>query len=244
MRKPDTAPMIAKQERTSPRLYTRDEPGPDVFAPAIVRMAQDGRGMRWIAIALALGAQTANLPPPFPREGAALMFQNDRVQVWDIAWLRQQYPLHHHIYDLVGVFYSPGDRIIVSDAGERRRVTTAAWSTAFQRRGLTHTEEGASDPPLRAVFIEITADPRREALDAPGTPPFPAGSGNRLVDNDRAAIWEFAPAPIATAHRHHHDAVVVAFAAGKPTVSFTPAGTTHNDEGLGSAARVYVFEIK
>lgn len=202
--------------------------------------------MRWIVTVFALGMQAATLPPPFPREGATLMLQNDRVQVWDIAWLKREYPLHLHIYDLVGVFYSSGDRIIISDAGERRRVTTASWSTAFQRRGLTHVEEGASDAPLRAVFIEIKDDPRRQTLDAPGTPPFPAGAGSRLVDNDRATMWEFVPAPLpgAPAHRHGHDAVVVAFAAGRPAVSFTPAGTTHADENVGGAERVYVFEIK
>jgi len=202
--------------------------------------------MRWIVTVLALVAQAATLPPPYPREGATKMLDNDRVQVWDIAWLKREYALHHHVYDLVGVYYSPGDRIIVSNTGERRLVTNVAWNTAFQRRGLTHFEQGASDTPLRAVFIEIKDEPRQEPPDANAAPPLPAGTRKPLVDNDRVTLWEFVPAPAAgpSVHRHRHDAVIVAFAAGKPNVRFAARGTTHDDEGVEGAARVYIFEIK
>ena len=201
--------------------------------------------MRWIVATVLLAAQVSALPPPYPREGATKVFENDRVQVWDIAWLKQQYPLHHHVYDLVGVYYSPGDRIIIPQSGERRPVSTAAWDTAFQRRGLTHTEEGASDRPLRAVFVEIKDEPRGKAPDTVGRPPFPAGVGQQLVDNDRVTVWEFVPAPSTQPrHGHRHDAVVVSFAEGQPRVSFTARGTAHGDEGVAGAERVYVFEIK
>src|SRR5262249_36896654 len=152
---------------------------------------------------------------------------------------------HRHVYDLVVVYYAPGDRIITSTTGERRPVSTPAWNTAFRRRGLTHIEEGTSDPPLRAVFVEMKDEPRPDVLDSGGAPPFPARTGKQLLDNDRATVWEFVPGPAgAAAHRHRHDAVVVAFAAGTPKVSFTPRGTTHTDEGIAGAERVYVVEIK
>src|SRR4051794_14786743 len=118
-------------------------------------MCRAGGAMRWIVIAVTLGAQAAALPPPYPRQGTTKIFDNDRVQVWDITWLKQSYPLHRHVYDLVGVYYSPGDRLIVSDTGVRRHVSNAAWETAFQRRGLTHFEEGESAAPLKAVFVEM-----------------------------------------------------------------------------------------
>ena len=136
--------------------------------------------MRWIATVMVLGVQAAALPPPFPREGATKMLDNDRVQVWDVAWLRRQYPLHRHVYDLAVVYYSPGDRIIISTTGERRPVSTPAWDITFRRRGLTHIEEGTSDPPLRAVFLEMKDEPRPDVLDTDGTPPFPAGIGKQL----------------------------------------------------------------
>src|SRR5262245_61053498 len=162
---------------------------------------------------LVLGTQAAALPPPYPRAGVTKLLDNARIQVWDIAWLKQSYPLHRHVYDLVGVYYSPGDRIITSKTGDRRAVSSAAWNTVFQRRGLEHIEEGTSEPPLRAVFIEIKDEPRPDASKMDGTALFPASTAKALVDNDRVTIWEFAPAPATgpTAHRHHHDAVIVSF---------------------------------
>src|SRR5258705_12910466 len=111
--------------------------------------------MRLTVFALLFLLQTPALPPAYPRPGATKMLENDRVVVWNIAWLKQQYPLHRHIYDLAGVYYAAGDRIIVSVDGTRRPVKTAAGDIAFQRSGVTHIEEGASDAPLRAVFFEF-----------------------------------------------------------------------------------------
>src|SRR6185295_2751760 len=102
-------------------------------------------------------APPPTLPPAYPRAGTTKILDNDRVQVWNIAWLKgQPSPLHRHRYDLVGVDYEPGNRMIISPEGARRPVSTAAWESAFQREGLTHIEEGVSDPPLRAVFVEMT----------------------------------------------------------------------------------------
>ena len=30
------------------------------------------------------------------------------VVVWDVAWLRQAYPVHRHTYDYAGVYYTRG----------------------------------------------------------------------------------------------------------------------------------------
>ena len=105
--------------------------------------------MRSIISALLLLAQATALPPAYPRPGTTKLFENNRVLVWDISWLKRQYPLHRHPYALTGVYYTDGDRTIVSPTGERRPVHTAAWETAFQLAGVTHIEEGASDSPLR-----------------------------------------------------------------------------------------------
>lgn len=202
--------------------------------------------MRWTFALLALLVQAAPLPPAYPRPGATKIFENSRVQVWDIAWLRQQYPLHRHAYDLVGVYYSPGDRIIIAQDGSRRPVSTKAWETPFQKAGVTHIEQGASDSPLRAVFIEMKeAAPLGERDASLTTPAFPAGEGRQLLDNERTTAWEFVPPPLSwSPHRHEADAVVVSFRDLKPTVAFVPHGTFHTFDGDPSADRVYVFELK
>jgi len=201
--------------------------------------------MRWMMMALALLLQAATLPPAYPRPGTTKLFENVRVQVWDITWLKQQYPLHRHLYDLTGVYYADDDRVIVSEAGERRPVHTNAWDTAFQLKGVTHIEEGASDAPLHAVFVEHKEPSATGAIDPATMPaPFPNGSGKQLRDNDRSVLWEFVPPPAAAPHLHRRDAVVIAFAGKTPKVTFVPRGTIHNDESAPGADRLYAIELK
>lgn len=197
-----------------------------------------------LALLVLLGLQQAP-PPPFPRPGATLLLEDDEVRVWDIAWLRQSYPLHRHPYDMTGVYYQSGDRIIISPEGERRSTHTEAWNITFQRTGLTHSEEGASEQPLRAVFIEM----KRAAGPETGPPPpgyLPVGSIGQRLDNDRVTVWEYGAAATSTtsAHRHARDAVVVSFdASGRPSVTHFQQGTSHEADAPG-AARYFVFEIK
>lgn len=201
--------------------------------------------MRWMFVTLVCLLQAAPLPTAYPRPGATKLFENARVVVWDIAWLKQRYPLHRHRSDLTGVYYTDGDRVIVSESGERRPVHTKAWDTAFQLKGVTHIEEGASDAPLRAVFAELKEPSASGVVDTSTTPAaFPAGGVKPLRDNERSILWEFVPPPAPGTHRHLRDAVVITFTGQKPTVSFTTRGTVHNEEGAAGADRLYVIELK
>ena len=158
--------------------------------------------MRWMLVALITLLQAVPLPPAYPRPGATKLFENTRVVVWDIAWLKQQYPLHRHPFDLTGVYYADGDRIIISESGDRRPVHTKAWDTAFQLKGVTHIEEGASDAPLRAVFVEMKEPSATGVVDTAATPAaFPAGGVKPRRDNERSLLWEFVPRPAAGALR-------------------------------------------
>jgi len=187
-----------------------------------------------------------DLPPAYPRPGATKILDNDRVQVWDIAWLRgQPSPLHRHIYDLVGVYYEPGDRIVVSPEGVKRPVATKAWDIAFQRSGVTHIEEGVSDSPLRAIFVEIKQSGLYAAHNAPSGARVFAGEGaTQKLDNDRVIVWEYTRPSDTQRHLHVRDGVVVAFRGGKPSVTWIGGGALHENESTGDASRVYVFEIK
>jgi hypothetical protein len=187
-------------------------------------------------------AQAVNLPPAYPRPGTSNMIDNDRVLVWNIAWLKQVYPLHRHVYDLVGVYYTDGDRTIVSTAGERRPVSTKAWGIAFQAKGVTHIEEGASDIPLKAVFVELKQESPTGAAGPEAQ--FLSQSGKQVLDNARATVWEFMGRIPAAPHQHGRDAVIVSFKNATPTARFVPRGTSHQNEGDDSADRQYVFELK
>lgn len=202
--------------------------------------------MRTLTLALLFFAQAQTYPPPYPRAGTTKIMENDRLVVWDVSWLKQAYPVHRHVYDYAGVYYTSGDRIIVSEQGTRSPTRSVAWDTFVLPRGITHSEEGASDQPLRGVFLEFKEPQPRGAADARTSPPaFPGVSGKQLRDNDRVTIWELTPTPGAQPpHLHARDAVIVAFTELKPHVTFVERGTVHNDDQTSGADRVFAFEVK
>ena len=203
--------------------------------------------MRTLILTLLFFAQAQTYPPPYPRAGVTKLLENARVVVWDVSWLKQAYPTHRHIYDFAGVYYTSGDRVIVSPEGVRSPNSSVAWDTFFLRRGLTHSEEGASEQPLRGVFVELKEPQPAGAIDARTSPPaFPGASGKQLRDSDRVTIWELAPVPGPSGppHLHARDAVIVAFTKLKPTVTFVDRGTVHSDDQTGGADRIFAFEVK
>jgi hypothetical protein len=201
-------------------------------------------GWRSVLVLLAVVAgQATQLPPPFPRPGTTKLLENDIVAVWDVAWLKQQYPLHTHRYDLVGVSYVEGDRIITQGNGPGRLVNTKAWVFQTNRANVTHVEEGASDPPMRAVLIEVKPPAPRESVAV-------AADGLRQVagvpawENNRAAAWVIMAGSSGPTHRHVGDAVELIFGGATPTATFVPAGTVHAGPTPEAGGRAYIFEIK
>jgi hypothetical protein len=203
--------------------------------------------MRWLNVLLLVGTvagQTSQLPPPFPRPGTTLLLENDVVAVWNVSWLKQQYPLHTHRYDLVGVSYAEGDRIITQGNAPGRLVKTNAWVFQTNRANVTHVEEGASDPPMRAVLIEVKP-PAPRGLAAEPVDGLRTVAGAPAWENSRAAAWLVMPGPPSPTHRHVGDAVELIFDGSTiPKVAFVSAGTVHADPAPGDGARAYIFEIK
>ena len=176
------------------------------------------------------------------------MLENGRVIVWNITWLQQEYPQHRHRYDHVGVYYNSGDRIITSPEGAKRPVSTEAWNISFQLRGVTHGEAGASEEPLRAIFIQIKQEPIDPPEAAGGSSVFPIDAPLQRLDNDRTTVWEYgsrAAGAQSAPHRHAYDAVVVSFdAALRPEVRYFDRGTVHQTDVAAGSTRTLVFEIK
>lgn len=197
-----------------------------------------------VAAALVLLAQAAPaLPPPYPRAGTTKLLENDQVIVWDVAWLEQQYPLHTHRYDLVGMSYVDGDRIILQDDGTRRRISTTAWTFQTQRAGVTHYEEGVGEPPMRSVQIELKRPGPRAATVA-ANQSLRQLFGRPAAENARAVVFLLRSASSTTLHRHDADAVEVVFDGSQPAVTFVPAGTSHSGPAISDSGRLYIFELK
>lgn len=192
-------------------------------------------------------SQAAQLPPPFPRPGTTALLENDAVAVWNVSWLRQKYPLHTHRYNLVGISYVEGDRIITQGDAPGRLTPTKAWVFQTNRANVTHVEEGASDPPMRAVLIEVKAPAPRPAAPEPADG-LRQVAGAPVWENNRAAAWLIAAGSSAPMHRHVGDAVELIFdettPVPTPKASFAPAGTVHAAPTAPANGRAYIFELK
>src|SRR3954469_10511411 len=169
--------------------------------------------MAWpnVLLLLALIAgQTPQYPPPYPRPGTTPVFENDVIAVWDVSWLKQKYPLHTHRYDLIGVSYVEGDRIITQGDAPGRLTNTKAWVFQANVAGNTHVKKRASAPPMRAILMEVKTP-------APGADIEEPADGLHQVlgapswKNKRSDAWAITPGMPAPRHRHVKDAVELLF---------------------------------
>ena len=183
-------------------------------------------------------------PEPFDREGATKIFENDRVKVWEVSWLPRAYPTHKHLYDYAGVYFTSGDRVIVSPTGQRSPTHTTAWDTFFFRKDVTHSEEGVGTDVLRAIVLEL-----KEPAALGGATTASTGLGKEMGrPNNRLFTWADVAEPgtqlQAQAHKYENDAVVVVFKGQKPTIKFVKRGTEDKGKETAGADRVYTFELK
>jgi hypothetical protein len=194
------------------------------------------------------------------------LLDTDRIAVWDMVWPRgEPSPLHRHVHDQVGTYYVSGGRKIVSLDGTERSSVTPVGALSTTGKGTTHVEEGTTDPPLRAVFIELKHEAASGQAEATADvkPLFPRGGARTLLDNERVAIWDYtwhAGDPAVT-YVHPRDTVVVWLAPGTirvtprngtPTVinavagqtAYKTRGTVESLEVVEGSPRAFSFELK
>jgi hypothetical protein len=204
----------------------------------------------------AIAGQTQTLPPPYPRPGTKALIDNARAQVWDVSWPKgQPSGLHRHLYDMTGLYYWPGDRIITAVDGSTRNISTKAGVIQWQLKGITHIEEGTSEDPLRAVMLELKGGgPSGKSEKTAGVAAF-TGNTMPLLDNERVTVWEYTSGSdpgqnsrrgLTPPSRHSHpmDTFVVWTKGRAGHAVFIPAGTVHTDEPIGTATKATIFELK
>src|SRR3954469_1632994 len=184
-------------------------------------------------------------PPPYPREGTKALIDNQRVQVWDVTWPKGARPgMHRHLYDMTGIYYWPGDRLITATDGSKRDVSTPAGRIQWQLKGITHIEEGKSDDSLRAVMIELKGDGPSGKVVKSSDAPALAVETIPLLDNERVTVWNYAKPSSPVKHSHPVDTFIVWTEGRAGHAAFVPAGTVHTDEQIGTDRRATVFELK
>ena len=214
---------------------------------------------------LVLAAQERDLPPPFPRTNATRLLENDRINVWDIVWPKgQPTALHRHVYDQVGTYYARGGRVITTPEGDKRSTMTEVGSLSTTRKGTTHIEEGATDPPLRAVFIELKqTTPSGQAPADVGPASLPRENAKQVLNDDRVIAWDLTWSAGAGALRYRAplDTVIVWLGDGMLRVSganassgatpvragtmrFVARGSSEVLEMTDGSPRALIFQLK
>ena len=139
----------------------------------------------------AVAGAAANVAPAYPRAGTTKILDNDRVQVWNIAWLKgQPSPLHRHIYDLVGVYLRagrPDDHLTrrreASRLDEGLGYFVSAQGRDAHRRGHER----------RAAPLDFRRDENAGAIGtataSTDAPAFSGAGATQKLDNDRVTVW-------------------------------------------------------
>jgi quercetin dioxygenase-like cupin family protein len=193
----------------------------------------------WTTV-LALWAATAqSYPPPFPRENAAKVLENDRMVVWDVTWPKgKATAMHQHTSDVAVVFIAPGaTKTTTLDGASNQNAPVKVGDILFQNRGVIHREEGTTDSPRRGIVVELKDMKVAPLPLKPGVPPaFPRENVKKLMENERVTFWEYQWVPGGPVSTHHHirQAVAVFLAPGQMK-SVTPEGMVEtNDVALGT----------
>jgi len=128
-------------------------------------------------------------PPPFPREAARKLFENDRVAVWDVTWPKgQPTAMHEHPVDQLSVTLVGGTVRVTRPGGIPVVNTSKPGSVVFTPKGTVHMEEGLSDVAQRKIMLQLKSSesPSNTAVDA-----FPREGAVKLFENARAIAWDF-----------------------------------------------------
>jgi len=190
----------------------------------------------------AVGAQPV-LPPPFPRTNATQLLDTDRITVWDIVWPQgQPTAMHRHPYDQVGTYYATGGRLITTPDGAVRAAITRVGSLSTTRKGTTHIENGNTDPPLRAVFIELKKETASglPAADAGGPALFPRDGATQVLDDDRVTVWDYTwvSGVQGLRYRPARETVIVWLGAGTLRVTPRDGAATVSDVKAGTMRHI------
>ena len=192
-----------------------------------------------VAVVLLAPLVAQDYPPPFPRPNVDQVLETSRFTVWRVVWPKNQpTPLHRHRFDQVGTYYTPGRRAMMSPDGTRREADTPFGAFSNTRAGTFHIEEGISDAPLRAVFIELTHVDRGAVSVVDHTWPIGVAE-TRIEAADAVYIWMGDGAIRQTPK----DGQPEIFTAIPGAVQFRPRGSVHTDEAVSGAPRAYIYSL-
>jgi quercetin dioxygenase-like cupin family protein len=214
-----------------------------------------------------MGALLAqNYPPPFPRKDATKVFENDRVEVWDVMWPKgQPTPMHEHPYDQISITLVGGSVRVTRSDGNPTMGKSELGSVALTRKGTVHAEEGMSDVPQHKIMVQLKPSVSPDLNTGEGLPgAFPREGATKVLETDRAIVWSYTWRPEQAVPRHadYLDSVTVFLEGGairsqadqggivsaarkSGDVVWAPHSSNgHSDMAVSGSPRAIVVELK
>jgi hypothetical protein len=210
-----------------------------------------------------------NYPHAYPREGTKKLFDNDRVTIWEVNWLKNvPQPIHRHLYDMAGVYLRYGFINVTTPEGKVSPSNVFEVPRPyFQPRGITHKEEavgGPNDPERLAIMVDLKEPaPSGAVATSELLPAFPREGAKDVLDNPRVRMWDYTwvPKKPVAMHVHDRDSVEVFVTGGTLVVKtpdgkeetrtvamkdarFVPRGRVDSEEAVSGSPRAITIELK
>ncbi|MES2255400.1 MAG: hypothetical protein V4559_10185 [Pseudomonadota bacterium] len=178
-----------------------------------------------------------DLPPGWPRPGAALLVENDRGAAYNVVYPKDQpTPFHRHRYFFAGLDLNTATIKVTQLDGKFDLHPVVKNHMWYLPKGLTHREMSTTEPGRHTVVIDIK---EKSVPEAKNTTDYPTNKyatyQSKVVDNDRVIIWDTAWSPGAEPITSFDSRdMFIAFAEGGDITIATPgqpAKTQHYDTG-------------
>jgi hypothetical protein len=214
-------------------------------------------------------ALAQNYPHAYPRKGATKVFENDRVIIWEVNWLKNiPQPIHRHLYDMAGVYLRYGFINVTTPEGKVNPSNRFdVPHPYFQPRGITHKEEavgGPDDPERLAIMVDLKEPNPIGAVATSQMPPaFPREGSKDVLDNPRVRMWDctWEPKKPVPMHVFERDSVEIFVTGGTLLLKtpdgkqetrvvatkdarFIPKGQVVSEEAVSGSPRAITIELK
>jgi hypothetical protein len=212
-------------------------------------------------------------PHAFPRTGAVKLFDNDRVTVWEVNWLKNvMQPVHRHRYDMAGVYLRFG-QITVTGPNDpvppdpKPGPVFEIPRPYYQPKGVTHREVafgGPNDPERLAIMCDLkdfTPPPFEVKSGYPAA--YPREGAKDVLDNPHVIEWDYTWKTHAQVPMHVHDkdsveifveggTIRTRMADGREETKavafkdarFVPRGQTDTEEAISGSPHAVIIELR
>jgi hypothetical protein len=160
---------------------------------------------------VAFGQQDSSPVEAYPRNGAFVRADDERVTVWEVQREKgKPSPMYRLPLDQISVTLTEGAVNFTRPDGSYEMQQLRIGTVRFESKGTVVQDEGLSDIPSREIVFQLkdyvppTPTPIVEGI--PGR--FPRLDATKLFENERISVWDqvWLPNQPVTMHLHYTDA--------------------------------------